>query len=117
MQDCFRQHPDVYGAELDDDEDNTENPNQTIDPQVDEPSVFHPPPPAASTRSPEVDEPSIYQPPPPSTLPINPQVDEPSRLFQDPPTTTIPTPAPPDDIATPVNTLPRPAAKASKPWA
>ena len=45
MQDCFRQHPDVYGGELED-----EPPS---DPTV-----------SASPTAPEVDEPSIYQPTP-----------------------------------------------------
>lgn len=117
MQDCFRQHPDVYGSELDDDEVNAEDPSQATDPQVDEPSVLHPTPATTSTHNPEVNEPSIYQPPSTTTLPISPQVDEPSRLSQDPPATSIPAPAPPDNIAAPANTLTRPAAKASEPWA
>ena len=29
MQNCFRQHPDVYGEELDEDEGDVEEPNQT----------------------------------------------------------------------------------------
>ena len=88
MQDCFREHPDVYGSELDDEED-TENLDPTIEPQVDEPSVYQPSPAAPPAHIPEVNEPSVYQSPPSSVSPIHPQVDEPSKI----PVSSIPPPA------------------------
>lgn len=56
MQDCFREHPDVYGAEFEDDESPEGDDPSYSNPQVDEPSI--PPPLDPSLPMPEVDEPS-----------------------------------------------------------
>lgn len=80
MQDCFRQHPEIYEEG---------QPPETFDTEVDQPSTFDPPP--ARPSNPQVDEPSVYQPPsPPSSSPIYPQVDEPLRT----PTEPVQTPSP-----------------------
>lgn len=64
MQDCFRLHPDIYGAELDDDDEEgvdvegvsgSPQDGSSSGPSVDEPSVAPPNP----SSNPSVDEPSV----------------------------------------------------------
>jgi hypothetical protein len=66
MQDCFRLHPDIYGAELDDDDEESVDVSADgasglpldgapLHPSVDEPSV----PPQNPSAHPAVDEPSV----------------------------------------------------------
>lgn len=104
MQDCFRQHPETYGSELDDDDDegyegDDEPPaSETVDStnsrpsardraslpdEVDQPSTNNPPP-SKSTPSNEVDQPSANNLPPPKSTRLHPQVDEPSIYPQTP---------------------------------
>ncbi|MCJ1463552.1 Oxidoreductase [Pseudocyphellaria aurata] len=57
MQDCFRQHPEVYGAEFEDGESPEDDDPSYPNPQVDEPSI--PPSLDPSIPAPAVDEPSV----------------------------------------------------------
>lgn len=57
MQDCFRQHPDVYGGEFEDGESPEHDNPSYLNPQVDEPSI--PPPLDPSLPMPAVDQPSV----------------------------------------------------------
>jgi mitochondrial intermembrane space import and assembly protein 40 len=58
MQDCFRLHPDVYGAELEDDEDEdeTEITIEAVRPDESAPAEATPAEPAASKSTPSVSE-------------------------------------------------------------
>lgn len=56
MQDCFRQHPDVYGGEFEEGESPEDDPLYSS-PEVDEPSI--PPPLDPSLPMPEVDQSSV----------------------------------------------------------
>lgn len=55
MQDCFRQHPDIYGGEFEGE--SPEDDPSYSDPEVDEPSI--PPPLDPSLPMPAVDQPSV----------------------------------------------------------
>lgn len=79
MQECFRRHPDHYGGEFDDGDDQEEAETPPANnPPVDEDStspLLEP----ASPKKPEVDEPSVplYQSKTSSSA-VSPEVDEPS---------------------------------------
>ena len=57
MQDCFRQHPEIYGGEFEDDESSDDDDPAYSNPQVDDPSI--PPPLDPSLPVPAVNQPSV----------------------------------------------------------
>lgn len=57
MQDCFRQHPEIYGGEFEEGESSDDDDPAYSNPEVDEPSI--PPPLDPSLPMPAVDQPSV----------------------------------------------------------
>lgn len=85
MQDCFRQHPDIYGNELDDDDDGYEGDTEPPSPEIDDSASSRPSAGDNATSTNEVDQPSGDKMTSPKSTPPHPQVDEPSRYPQPPP--------------------------------
>lgn len=85
MQDCFRQHPEIYGSEMDDDDDGHEGDTELSSPRINDDSASSRPS-AGDKLTPSIDQ-ADHQtetnPPSPfKSAPSHPQVDESLRDSQ-----------------------------------